>query len=136
MLNYGFDDLRLVQPRCSPADGETRAQRSCVARLLVNRVHDTIQDATSDCSAVVGTSGKRGRKKPFRHFLFHGTWLSVWLKQVETLPLCLAENRRPLDLDLEQCDFFVFAPNGRVPHCQPQSCRERRSVRGPPVSSA
>ena len=37
MLNYGFDDLRLVNPKCSPDDGETRARanrkRVCLARV-------------------------------------------------------------------------------------------------------
>ena len=26
MLNYGFDDLRLVQPKCAVEDGETKAR--------------------------------------------------------------------------------------------------------------
>ena len=57
MLNYGFDDLRLVEPRCSPTDGDTRARAKHAARILDElSVHDTIHDATSDCSTVVGTS--------------------------------------------------------------------------------
>ena len=73
MLNYGFDNLRLVSPQCSPDDGDTRARAKHAARLLDElTVHDTINEATSDCSVVVGTSGKRevGEKTLFRHFLY------------------------------------------------------------------
>ena len=59
MLNYGFDNLRLDLPQCSPDDGDTRARAKHAARLLDElTVHDTINEATSDCSVVVGTSGK------------------------------------------------------------------------------
>ena len=60
MLNYGFDDLRLVNPRCSPDDVDTRSRAKHAGRLLDElQVFDDINAATNDCSVVIGTSGKR-----------------------------------------------------------------------------
>ena len=114
MLNYGFDDLRLVKPRCSPTDGETRARAKHAARLLDElSVHDTIQDATSDCSTVVGTSGKRevGEKTLFRHFLFPWDMVERLSESGGRVALVFGEEGKGLSTsDLEQCDFFVTLP--------------------------
>jgi len=114
MLNYGFDDLRLVSPRCSPTDGETRARAKHAARLLDElSVHETIQEATSDCSAVVGTSGKRevGEKTLFRHFLFPWDMVERLTQTGGRVAVVFGEEGKGLSThDLEQCDFFVTLP--------------------------
>ena len=73
MLNYGFDQLRLVQPQCDPNDIEARNRAKHAGRVLDHcTVHDTLEDATTDASLVIGTSGKReiGSKTNFRHFVY------------------------------------------------------------------
>ena len=114
MLNYGFDDLRLVNPRCSPTDGETRARAKHAARLLDElNVYDTIQDATADCSAVVGTSGKRevGEKTLFRHFLYPWDMVDRLAQAGGRVAVVFGEEGKGLSTsDLEQCDFFVTLP--------------------------
>lgn len=114
MLNYGFDDLRLVSPRCSPTDGETRARAKHAARLLDElSVHQSIKDATSDCSAVVGTSGKRevGEKTLFRHFLFPWDMVERLTQTGGRVAVVFGEEGKGLSTsDLEECDFFVTLP--------------------------
>ena len=73
MLNYGFVQLRLVQPQCDPNDIEARNRAKHAGRVLDQcTVHHTLEEATSDASLVIGTSGKReiGTKTNFRHFVY------------------------------------------------------------------
>ena len=114
MLNYGFDDLRLVNPRCSPTDGETRARAKHAARLLDDlNVYDTIQDATSDCSAVVGTSGKRevGEKTLFRHFLYPWDMVERLAQTGGRVAVVFGEEGKGLSTsDLRAMRFLCHAP--------------------------
>ena len=114
MLNSGFDDLRLVSPRCSPTDGETRARAKHASRLLDElTVYESIRDATSDCSSVVGTSGKRevGEKTLFRHFLYPWDMVERLTHTGGRVAVVFGEEGKGLSTaDLEQCDFFVTLP--------------------------
>ena len=72
MLNHGFDKLSMVSPNCSPDDEEARNRAKHSGRILDSvTVYDTLQQATSSSSLVVGTSGKRevGSKVLKRHFV-------------------------------------------------------------------
>ena len=133
MLNYGFDNLRLVSPQCSPDDGDTRARAKHAARLLDElTVHDTINEATSDCSVVVGTSGKRevGEKTLFRHFLYPWDMVERLTLTGGRVAVVFGEEGKGLSTaDLEQCDFFVTLPTWEgLSYCEPEPCRQRHSV--------
>lgn len=114
MLNYGFDDLRLVKPKCSPEDGETRARAKHASRLLDElSVHQTIASATKDCSVVVGTSGKRevGEKTLFRHYLFPWDMVERLSNSGGRAAIVFGEEGKGLSSDdLQNCDFFVTLP--------------------------
>lgn len=114
MLNYGFDDLRLVKPKCSPEDGETRARAKHASRLLDElSVHQTIASATKDCSVVVGTSGKRevGQKTLFRHYLFPWDMVERLSNSGGRAAIVFGEEGKGLSSDdLQNCDFFVTLP--------------------------
>ena len=114
MLNYGFDDLRLVKPKCSPEDGETRARAKHASRLLDElSVHQSIADATKDCSVVVGTSGKReiGGKTLFRHYLFPWDMVERLSNSGGRAAIVFGEEGMGLTTeDLQDCDFFVTLP--------------------------
>ena len=59
MLNYGFDKLRLVNPRCSPDDEEARKRAKHAGSILDSAVvYDSLTDCIDDLTLVVGTSGK------------------------------------------------------------------------------
>ena len=71
MMNFGITDLRIVG-RTIEWSEETRKRAKNAQYVLENaRGFENLQDATFDCSLVVGTSGKRehGDKTAMRHFL-------------------------------------------------------------------
>lgn len=114
MLNYGFDDLRLVNPSCSPDDQETRNRAKHAGRILNEcRTYPSLEKAVSDCSVVVGTSGKRevGDKTLFRHFVM--PWeLSERLEgSQQTVAVVFGEEGKGLATsELDRCDFLVTLP--------------------------
>ena len=114
MLNYGFDELRLVNPKCSIQDGEARARAKHAAHLLDElTVHETIGSATKDCSVVVGTSGKRevGEKTHFRHYLFPWDMVERLSDGGGRAAIVFGEEGMGLSTeDLNACDFFVTLP--------------------------
>lgn len=114
MLNYGFDDLRLVNPKCSPDDGETRARAKHASRVLDTlSVHETIESATEDCSVVVGTSGKRevGEKTLFRHYLFPWDMVDRLSDNGGRAAIVFGEEGKGLSAEeLGECDFYVTLP--------------------------
>ena len=72
MLNHGFDKLSMVNPNCSPDDEEARNRAKHSGRILdTARIYNSLEDAVSDSSLVIGTSGKRevGSKVLKRHFV-------------------------------------------------------------------
>src|SRR5215470_8979578 len=61
MSNFGFDDLRLVQP-FEPSFREARSAVGAAEILKSARVFGDLAAAVSDCSLVVGTTAGRGRE--------------------------------------------------------------------------
>lgn len=114
MLNYGFDDLRLVQPNCAVDDGETKARAKHAARLLDElTIHSDIPAATADCSVIVGTSGKRevGDKTLFRHYLYPWDMVDRFTETGGRVAIVFGEEGKGLSSDeLGQCDYFVTLP--------------------------
>jgi TrmH family RNA methyltransferase len=114
MLNFGFDDLRLVNPKCSPQDGETRARAKHAARLLDSlEIHPDIPSAAHGCSTVVGTSGKRevGEKTLFRHYLYPWDMVERLNGGQGKVALVFGEEGKGLSSkELGQCDYFVTLP--------------------------
>ena len=114
MLNYGFDELRLVEPKCAVDDGETRARAKHASRLLDElTVHSDIPSASADCSVVVGTSGKRevGDKTLFRHFLYPWDMVERFTETGGRVAIVFGEEGKGLSSDeLGQCDYFVTLP--------------------------
>ena len=114
MLNYGFDELRLVEPKCAVDDGETRARAKHASRLLDElTVHTDIPSASADCSVVVGTSGKRevGDKTLFRHFLYPWDMVERFTETGGRVAIVFGEEGKGLSSDeLGQCDYFVTLP--------------------------
>ena len=114
MLNYGFDRLHLVNPTCNPNDTETRNRAKHAGRLLDEcRIFTTLEEAVSECSVVVGTSGKRelGEKTLFRHFVMPWELAERFQGAGSTVALVFGEEGKGLSTpDLDACDFLVTLP--------------------------
>lgn len=114
MLNYGYENLRLVNPRCDIGDIDARNRAKHAGRLLDKcEIFTTLDDATKDCSVVIGTSGKRevGGKTVFRHFTY--PWeLSVRLEDYTgKVALIFGEEGKGLSTEeLDKCDFLTTLP--------------------------
>ena len=71
MMNFGITDLRIVG-RDGDFSEETRKRAKNAQEVLDGaKLVDTLEKGVSDCSIVIGTSGKReeGEKTSLRHFL-------------------------------------------------------------------
>jgi TrmH family RNA methyltransferase len=114
MLNYGYADLRLVNPECSVDDDETRARAKHAQRVLDGASHHTgLEDAVRDCRAVIGTSGKRevGEKTLFRHYLYPWDMVAREERAGGRVALVFGEEGKGLSKeDLTACDYFVTLP--------------------------
>ena len=114
MLNYGYADLRLVNPKCSVDDDETRARAKHAQRILDEvKVYTSLGEAVTDCRAVVGTSGKRevGDKTLFRHYVYPWDMVDREEKAGGRVALVFGEEGKGLSReDLSACDYFVTLP--------------------------
>ena len=72
MLNFGYNDLRLVASTCDLDSDEVR-KRAKHASIVLDSSHNfsTWDEALVDCSMVIGTSGKRetGDRVVFRSLM-------------------------------------------------------------------
>jgi tRNA/rRNA methyltransferase len=114
MLNYGFDKLRLVNPKCDHLDVEARNRAKHAGRILQTcESFKSLEEATSDCSLVVGTSGKRevGSKTTFRHFTYPWEFSKRISQFNGKVALVFGEEGKGMSTDeLDMCDFLVTLP--------------------------
>ena len=114
MLNYGYDQLRLVNPICDVDDIEARNRAKHAGSILDNcQTYSSLEESVMDCSLVVGTSGKRevGNKTVFRHFTY--PW--EFSQRIEVfngkVALIFGEEGKGMSTeDLDKCDFLVTLP--------------------------
>ena len=139
MLNYGYDQLRLVNPTCDVDDIEARNRAKHAGSILDNcQTYSSLEESVMDCSLVVGTSGKRevGNKTVFRHFTY--PW--EFSQRIEVfngkVALIFGEEGKGLStVDLDRCDFLLTLPTWEgypianlsqaVGHCVYELHRER-----------
>ena len=114
MLNYGFDKLRLVSPRCSPDDEEARKRAKHAGSILDSvEVYGSLNECIDDLTLVVGTSGKRevGSKTVFRHFEHPWTLAERLYSSSDKVGLVFGEEGMGLSKDeLETCDLLATLP--------------------------
>tara|TARA_Y100000766_G_C18912696_1_gene609232 strand:+ start:2738 stop:3568 length:831 start_codon:yes stop_codon:yes gene_type:complete len=114
MLNHGFDKLILVNPNCSPDDGDARNRAKHSGRILDDvKVYDTLESAVSKSSLVIGTSGKRevGSKILKRHFVLPWEFAEMLRDFNGKVSLIFGEEGKGLSTeDLDRCDFLLTLP--------------------------
>ena len=114
MLNHGFDKLSMVNPNCSPDDEEARNRAKHSGRILdTARIYNSLEDAVSDSSLVIGTSGKRevGSKVLKRHFVLPWEFAEMLRDFDGKVSLIFGEEGKGLSTDdLDRCDFLLTLP--------------------------
>ena len=113
MLNFGFTDLRIVGRTPDWSDEVRNRAKNAQSVLDSAQCADTLQDAVSDCSVVVGTSGKReeGDKTAMRHFLLPDELPSRLSNVGGRVALVFGpEGRGLLNEELSECDLLVTIP--------------------------
>ena len=114
MLNHGFDKLSLVNPNCSPDDEEARNRAKHSGRILdTTRIYNSLEDAVSDSSLVIGTSGKRevGSKVLKRHFVLPWEFAEMLRDFDGKVSLIFGEEGKGLSTnDLDRCDLLLTLP--------------------------
>jgi len=113
MTNFGITDLRIVG-RDGDWSEETRKRAKNAQEVLDGaKLVDTLEKGVSDCSIVVGTSGKReeGEKTSLRHFLLPDE-LPDRLSDVEGRVAVVfgPEGKGLLNEQLRMCDILVTIP--------------------------
>lgn len=113
MLNFGIKDLRVVG-RSGEWSDETRKRAKNAQEVLdCSKKVSSIGEACSDCSLVVGTSGKRedGDKTSMRHFLMPEE-LPDRLSGVDGKVAMVfgPEGRGLVNDELRLCDILVTIP--------------------------
>jgi len=113
MLNFGFCDLRVVG-RSGDWTEETRRRAKNAQEVLDSaKIVDSIEQAVSDCSLVVGTSGKReeGEKTANRHFLLPDELPERLSAVYGRVALVFGpEGKGLLNEQLSMCDLLVTIP--------------------------
>ncbi|MDP7203079.1 MAG: TrmH family RNA methyltransferase [Candidatus Poseidoniaceae archaeon] len=71
MLNFGFSELRLLDPQCDITEEARDRAKFAGSVLDHSTIHTSWDECMQDIGLVIGTSGKRegGPKTSFRHFL-------------------------------------------------------------------
>lgn len=114
MLNHGFDKLSLVNPNCSPDEEEARNRAKHSGRILdTARIYNSLDEAVSESSLVIGTSGKRevGSKVLKRHFVLPWEFAEMLRDFDGRVSLIFGEEGKGLSTtDLDRCDFLLTLP--------------------------
>jgi TrmH family RNA methyltransferase len=113
MMNFGITDLRIVG-RDGVWSEETRKRAKNAQEVLDGaKLVDTLEKGVSDCSIVIGTSGKReeGEKTSLRHFLLPDELPDRLSDVVGRVAVVFGpEGKGLLNEQLRMCDILVTIP--------------------------
>jgi tRNA/rRNA methyltransferase len=111
MSNFGFLELRLVQPY-DKAWQEARSAVGAAKVLAATQVYDTVQEAVADCSLVVGTAslGHRDLRLTVRRLEYGGRILKRHLASESAALLFGSEKFGLSNDDLSLCHWLLRIP--------------------------
>ena len=113
MLNFGITDLRVIGRDGEWSDEARNRAMNAQSVLDSAKLVSTFADATSDCSVVIGTSGKRedGDKTALRHFLLPEELPERLSKTDGRVAMVFGpEGKGLLNEELRMCDLLVTIP--------------------------
>lgn len=112
MMNFGFSDLRLVQPQTDHLTHEARQMAVKAGAVLEKaRIYESLPEALSDCRLVLGTTRRFGK---YREDFLHpdeAAQLLVPLAQQDRIALVFGREDRGLHTaELDLCQRFITIP--------------------------
>jgi len=112
MLNFGFTDLRLVNPQVDHLSNDARLMAVKAATVLENaRVFSCLEDALAGCKLSFGTTRRFGR---YREGLLHPSEAAkrlVPVAQRDSVALVFGrEDRGLFTSELDLCQHFITIP--------------------------
>ncbi len=109
MSNFGFSDLRLVNPY-DPAFREAKSAVNAADILKEATIFETVADAVSDCALVVGTTAARARElhQPLQRLEIAGRQIRKIHGRVALL--FGSEKRGLLNDELSHCHWLLRIP--------------------------
>ncbi len=112
LSNFGFADLRLVNPY-DEGFREARSAKSGSIELLQRaKVYKSVAEAVADCSLVVGTTAARDRElqHPLHRLEAAGKGIHSHLASGRVALLFGSEKRGLLNADLSHCNWLLRIP--------------------------
>jgi tRNA/rRNA methyltransferase len=112
LSNFGFTDLRLVNPY-DEGFREARSAKSGSAELLQRaKIYKSLAEATADCSLVVGTTAARDRElqHPLKRLEVGAKEIRKHLTNGRVALLFGSEKRGLLNADLSYCHWLLRIP--------------------------
>ncbi|MFU8844995.1 MAG: RNA methyltransferase [Bacteroidales bacterium] len=112
MMNFGFSDLRLVNPQADHLSDEARRMAVKAAPLLEKaRIFGALPAALEDSQMTLGTTRRFGKyREDFLHPDEAGDFLLPWTQKGRAALLFGREDRGLLTSELDLCQRFITIP--------------------------
>jgi tRNA/rRNA methyltransferase len=112
MMNFGFVDLRLVNPQADFLGDEARRMAVKAGTLLEGaRLFATLEEAVADCQLVIGTTRRFGKyRENFLHPEEAAELLLPWTAKGRVALLFGREDRGLLTAELDLCQRLLTIP--------------------------
>ena len=112
MMNFGFSELRLVNPQVDHLGDEARRMAVKAAGVLERAgVYPDLASALSDCQMTLGTTRRFGKyREDFLHPDEAGDFLLPWTERGRAALVFGREDRGLLTAELDLCRRFITIP--------------------------
>ncbi len=112
MMNFGFSDLRLVNPQVDHLGDEARRMAVKASALLESaRIFADLPSALADCQMSLGTTRRFGKyREDFLHPDEAGDFLIPFTEKGKAALLFGREDRGLLTAELDLCQRFITIP--------------------------
>lgn len=112
MMNFGFSDLRLVNPQVDHLADEARRMAVKAGPLLeAARVFADLPAALADCQMALGTTRRFGKyREDFLHPDEAGRFLLPWTEKGRAALVFGREDKGLLTSELDLCQRFITIP--------------------------
>ncbi|MBD3869221.1 MAG: RNA methyltransferase [Acidobacteria bacterium] len=112
MLNFGFQDLRIVEPACDPLAKEARKMAVGARKVLEGaEICDSLDQALQGAGAVIGASRRTGRHRwPHIPIQRLEQELGEAARSSEIAVMFGREDSGLTDLELDRCTHLVHIP--------------------------